>query len=51
MKKNKSKKEKPKTQEKKTPPRESETNPLDDNSANPYGGIPDRDLKKNLGCG
>lgn len=40
-----------KTREEKSGKRAQQTPPADPEERSDYGGIPDRDLKKNLGCG
>lgn len=46
------KKDKSKKKEKVMPPKEKQTSLNDDNDKPfDFGGLPERDLKKNLGCG
>lgn len=47
MKKKSPKEEKPETKEKKQPPEKE----AEKDSSFDFGGLPDRNLKKNLGCG
>lgn len=51
MKKKKHARKKPLDAEESKPDARPRTDRDDQASANPYGGIPLRDLKKNLGCG
>jgi hypothetical protein len=45
------KKAKPKKPQKILPQKQKEMPPQDDEKPFDFGGIPERDLKKNLGCG
>jgi len=40
-----------KKEDKKEIPREEDKNQNEEEASNEFGGLPDRDLKKNLGCG
>lgn len=51
MKTGKKKKSAPKTAEKKPLPKEPIERDEQENERPDFGGLPDRDLKKNLGCG